>query len=217
MTSAVVLSALISSFSAVPPKGSSTVKVAKPLGGVDRTMVVTDATTATEIRLAPPGQTTTITFSVDIDANKVLLVDPKLRVFPPLAQGQTLALVAKDPLPEGATVPLVVTLVDGTQLQFALKSDPQGWDRFARVELQLNQRAGIDNTSRLKTQLQEAQGRLDDCQQSSGEAGIAKLASVILKQDLTKADVFTVEKRSMTSGIDKQNRLLVETDRKSVV
>ena len=211
MTSALFLGALLTALPVTAVKNSPPVRVAKTLGGVDRTLLVTDATTATEVRLAPPGQTTTLTFPVDIDANKILLVDPKLRVFPPLAQGQTLALVAKDPLPAGATVPLVVTLVDGTQLQFALKMDPQGWDRFARIELQLNQRAGVDNANRLKTQLQEAQGRLDDCQQTSGEAGIAKLASIILKQDLTKADAFTVEKRSMTSGIDKQNRLLVET------
>lgn len=206
---------------AAPPAPAAKVAAAKKekapsptptlVEGSDRTLTITDATTAAEVRLAPPGQTTSLTFPVAIAVDKVLLVDPKQRVFPPLAQGSTLALVAKEALPPGTTVPLTVTLVDGTELNFAVAGSAAGFDRFLRVEVKLLERAGADNTQRLKSQLQEVQAKLDECQQAGADLGVAKLAAVILKQDLSKPDVWTVEKRANRSGIDKQNRLLVET------
>lgn len=192
-----------------PPKKEATPAPA-PVGS-DRTLTITDATISPELRLAPPGSTTTLTFPVDVVPEKVLLVDPKQRLFPPMAQGSTLAVVSKELLAPGASVPLTVTLVDGTQLNFSLGSGESGFDRFVRIELALKERAGADNAQRLKSQVAELQSRLDDCRGAAGDEGLRKLGAVILRQDLTKPDVFTVEKRPSRSGIDKQNRLLVET------
>lgn len=204
---------VVSMFAEGAPKGAKPVApVAVVSAPVDRTIAITDAMTATEIRLAPPGQTTTLTFPSDVDAPKAVVADPQQRILPPIIQGATVVLTSSRPLPPGATVPLALTLVDGTQLAFAVGTAKDGSvDRFVRIELQLQQRAGADSTSRLKGQVAELQARLDECSASAAEAGIAKLGALILKQDLSKPDTFTVEARPYKSGIDKQNRLLVET------
>lgn len=181
-------------------------------GPGDRSVVINDGTTAADIRLAPPGQTTTLTFPVDVDAPKAVVADPQQRILPPIVQGSTVVLTSTKPLPPGATVPLALTLLDGTQLNFAVGSSKDGsFDRFVRVELQLQQRAGADSATRLKGQVAELQAKLDECSTGAAEVGIAKLGALILKQDLSKPDTFTVEARTFKSGIDKQNRLLVET------
>jgi hypothetical protein len=202
------------SASSAPSKPASK-KVEAPAvvkGPSDRIITITDATTAAEVRLAPPGQTTTLTFPADVDAPKAVVADPQMRILPPIIQGATVVLTSTKPLPAGTTVPLALTLVDGTQLNFAVGPSLDGAsDRFVRVEVQMQQRAGADSASRLKGQVAELQAKLDDCSAGASEAGIAKLAAIILKQDLTKPDTFTVEARRFKSGIDKQNRLLVET------
>jgi len=209
----VLLSFSLSSFAA-PPKSAPSKKTAQnePLVGGDRTLTITDATTMGEVKLAPPGQTTTLTFPVDVVPDKVVHADPKMRLFQPMAQGALIVITTKEALGPGTSVPLTVTLVDGTQLNFALIGAATGtFDRFVRVELALTERAGAGNAQRLKAQLQEAQSRLDECLHEGADEGVRKLGASILKQDLSKPDVFTVEKRSYRSGIDKQNRLLVET------
>ncbi len=209
---------LLASFTALAAPGKPASKKPEaapvaPRGPSDRVLTVTDATTAAEVRLAPPGQTTTLTFPADVDAPKAVVADPQQRILPPIIQGATVVLTSTKPLPAGTSVPLALTLVDGTQLNFAVVGGaPDGAsDRFVRVELQLQQRAGADSTTRLKGQVAELQAKLDDCSAGAAEAGIAKLAAIILKQDASKPDTFTVEARSYKSGIDKQNRLLVET------
>lgn len=179
--------------------------------GGDRTLTITDATTMGEVKLAPPGQTTTLTFPIDVVPDKVVHADPKMRLFQPMAQGALIVITTKEALGPGTSVPLTVTLVDGTQLNFALIGATGPFDRFVRVELAMTERAGAGNAQRLKTQLQEVQSRLDECLHEGADEGVRKLGASILKQDLSKPDVFTVEKRAYRSGIDKQNRLLVET------
>lgn len=180
--------------------------------GGDRSLTITDATTMGEVKLAPPGQTTTLAFPVDVVPDKVIHADPKMRLFQPMAQGALIVITTKEALGPGTSVPLTVTLVDGTQLSFALIGSATGaFDRFVRVELAMTERAGASNAQRLKTQLQEVQSRLDECMHEGADEGVRKLGASILKQDLSKPDVFTVEKRAYRSGIDKQNRLLVET------
>lgn len=197
--------------SAKPPKKPEAASSA-PKGPVDRVITITDSTTAAEVRLAPPGLTTTLTFPADVDAPKAVVADPQQRILPPIIQGATVVLTSTKPLPPGTTVPLALTLVDGTQLNFAVGATDDGSsDRFVRVELQLTQRAGADSASRLKGQVAELQAKLDECSTNAAEVGIAKLGALILKQDLSKPDTFTVEARPYKSGIDKQNRLLVET------
>lgn len=205
---------LLSSFvSFAAPKVAAAKKppqVEAAVGG-DRTLTITDATTMGEVRLAPPGQTTTLTFPIDVVPDKVVHADPKMRLFQPMAQGALIVITTKEALGPGTSVPLTVTLVDGTQLNFALIGATGAFDRFVRVELAMTERAGAGNAQRLKTQLQEVQSRLDECLHEGADEGVRKLGASILKQDLSKPDVFTVEKRAYRSGIDKQNRLLVET------
>lgn len=181
-----------------------------PGTGGDRTITVTDATTLAEIKLAPPSQTTTLTFPIDVQPESVAITDPKKRVSV-LAQGAVLVLLTREALPAGASVTATLTLVDGTQLTFALLGTTGAFDRYVRVEVALKERAAADSTQRLKTQLQETQARLDECVQGGADEGIKRLGASILQHDLEKSDVWTVEKRAFRSGIDKQNRLLVET------
>lgn len=194
---------------AAPKTQKKPVPVGKEPVGFDRTLTITDAAVASDLRLAPLGQTTTVTFPVDVEVADQ--GDAKGRMLPPLMHGSSLVLTAREALPAGTTVPLLVTLVDKTQLSLAIVGGSAEFDRFVRVELSLARRAGADNADRLKMQLQDVQAKLDDCLEGGADVGVKKLGAAILRQDLSKPDAFTVEKRTFKSGIDKQNRLLVET------
>ncbi len=175
-----------------------------------RTLTITDASTNTvsELHVAG-GVPTTLTFQVPVKENGVLLADVAQKFYPPQLTEQSVLLVAKADLAPKAVTTLAVTLVDGTILPFVLVTSRKDVDLQVDVVVALEKRAAPESSPALKAALAQMRAQLDECQSSAGDAGVAKVASLILGQDLDKPQAFTVERRTL-HRLDKQSRLLVE-------
>jgi uncharacterized protein (TIGR02268 family) len=174
-----------------------------------RVLRIHDDTGVSEVHVAG-GIPTSLSFLLDVEAERLLLADPKERFFDPQTNGRTVVLVPKEDLPAGERAVLQVTLADGTLLPFTLSTVPAEADLMLEVELELKRRAGPESVAALKSSVADIQGRLDECQASAGEQGMAKVAALVLAQDPSKPEAFTVEKHP-ARRLDKQSRLLLET------
>ena len=174
-----------------------------------RTLRITDASGVSEVHVAA-GIPTSLSFLLEVDAERVILADSKGRFFDPQVTGRTLVVVPKEDLKSDERVVLQVILNDGTLVPFTLSTVAAEVDLAIDVELDLKKRAGPESVTALKSSISDIQGRLDECQASAGEQGMSKVAALVLAQDPSKPEAFTVEKHAARQ-LDKQSRLLIET------
>jgi len=192
------------------PKGS----VARPKRELRRrTLTINDANanSVAEIHVAG-GVPTTLVFEIPVKENGALLADVSKNFFPPqLTENAVLLVPRADVAPRRLTT-LTVTLTDGTVLPFKLVSYPKDADIQVDVALAVEKHAAPGSAQALRATLTQVRSDLDDCQANAGKAGISKVASLILSQDLDKPHSFTVSQYT-AHRLDKQNRLLVEVKR----
>jgi uncharacterized protein (TIGR02268 family) len=171
-----------------------------------RTLVIDDQTigSLSELHVAG-GSATILTFEVPVVPNGALIMDAPDLFHPPTQSDKTVILVPKVDL--GRPIPLSIALTDGTALSFKMVTVPKDADVQVDVVLKLKSRAPPDSAEALRTTVAQLRGELDECRGSSASAGAAKLAALLLAQNLDEPQTF--ERHSMRGG-DKQNRLLVE-------
>ena len=154
------------------------------------------------------GTPTTIAFQIPLKDGGTLLADVGGVFYPPQLTEKSIILVPRKD-PSRATTTLNVTLSDGTMIPFALVRATKAPDLQVDVVVRLEKQAAPDSAIALKATVAALRGQLDECQATAGEAGLSKVAALILAQDFGKADSFTVEHRKV-HHLDKQHRLLVE-------
>jgi uncharacterized protein (TIGR02268 family) len=178
-----------------------------------RTLTISDANahSVAEIHVAG-GVPTTLVFEIPVKENGALLADVSKNFFPPQLTDNAILLVPRADVAPKRLVTLTVTLSDGTVLPFRLVSAPKEADIQVDVALALEKHAAPGSASALRAALTQVRSELDECQANAGKAGIAKVASLILGQDLDKPQSFTVS-QYRAHHLDKQNRLLVEVSR----
>jgi len=174
-----------------------------------RSVTIDDSTKEVPLSVGA-GVVTTLSFSTTVD--HVFLPDPKgLFDGPPQSADKVVFLRPLKELAKGEALTMQVTLTDGTSLPpFLITSAPDHADLFLDVTVDLKKKASADSAASLKVQLSELMGRLDECQQSSGDRGASKVAEMVLKQDFRKPAAFVVERRTARQ-LDKQAKLLIET------
>jgi len=171
-----------------------------------RTLVIDDQTlgSLSELHVAG-GSATILTFEVPVQPNGALIMGTPELFHPPTQSDKTVILVPKADLDR--PVALSIALTDGTALSFKLVTTPKDADVQVDVVLKLKSRAPPDSAEALRTTIAQLRGELDECRGSSVSAGAAKLAALLLAQNLDEPQAF--ERHSMRGG-DRQNRLLVE-------
>jgi len=178
-----------------------------------RTLTINDsnADSVAEIHVAG-GVPTTLVFEIPVKENGALLADVSKNFFPPQLTENAILLVPRaDVAPKGLTT-LTVTLSDGTVLPFKLVSHPKDADIQVDVALAVEKHAAPGSAQALRATLTQIRSELDECQANAGKAGISKVASLILSENLDKPHSFTVSQYT-SHRLDKQNRLLVEVKR----
>lgn len=171
-----------------------------------RTLSINDANVSSlpEIHVAG-GTATVVSFQVPLRDGGAFIADVK-GLMNPLSQSERfLVLVPKKDLP--APLPLNVSLADGTVLTFKLLTIPTDADAQVDVAIDLQRSAAPDSAAALKASLVSVRAQLDECQAGSAAAGVAKIASLFIQQNLEAPQAF---ERHTIRGGDKQSRLLVE-------
>lgn len=171
-----------------------------------RTLSINDANVSSlpEIHVAG-GTATVVSFQVPLRDGGAFIADVK-GLMNPLSQSERfLVLVPKKDLP--APLPLNVSLADGTVLTFKLLTIPTDADAQVDVAIDLQRSAAPDSAAALKASLVSVRAQLDECQAGSAAAGVAKIASLFIQQNLEAPHAF---ERHTIRGGDKQSRLLVE-------
>lgn len=151
------------------------------------------------------GSATILSFEVPVAPNGALIMGTPELFNPPTQSDKMVVLVPKADLDR--PVALSIALTDGTALSFKLVTVPKDADVQVDVVLKLKSRAPPDSAEALRTTIAQLRGELDDCRGSSASAGAAKLAALLLGQNLDEPQAF--DRHSIRGG-DKQNRLLVE-------
>lgn len=156
-----------------------------------------------EIHVAK-GVSTVLTFPVPLRDAGAFVADVK-NVMEFLSQADRVVLLVPK---QDLTSPLAlnVTLADGTVLTFKLVSAPRDVDVQVDLTIALERSGSPESPAALKASLARVRAQLEECQAVSGEAGVAKLASLLAAQDLEAPHAF--ERRPARGG-DKQSRLLV--------
>jgi uncharacterized protein (TIGR02268 family) len=178
----------------------------------NRTITVTDATanTVPEVRIAARTPTTLVFVQPLAKGDEAMLLAAPPNVLPPpVYNSRSLVLVPEVDLAPGQSLPLTLTFEGGHVQTFKLVTDPKTVDLKVEVALALKERAAPDNSAALNTTVNQLRAQLDECQSTSANAGIQKMASLIVSQDFEKPGAFTVE-RVTRRFLDRQSRLLVE-------
>ena len=191
--------------------GSPALGPSPPRELVQREVVITDdnANEVQVLRVAY-GMPLTLTFSQPLRPG-AMLADNDGSFAVPQQKRSSLLIYALRDLKRGAMTTLTVSLEDGTTLVFKLISDRKVADVRVHVDVDLVRRATVESPAVLKALNDELQAQLDVCHSMAGEAGIRKVAALARQQDARTAAAFTVERRR-ARRIDKQSRLLVETE-----
>jgi uncharacterized protein (TIGR02268 family) len=172
-----------------------------------RALTVDDAnlTALPEIHVAK-GVSTVLTFPVSLRESEGVFVADVKNVMEILTQSdRVILLVPKQDL--STPLALNATLADGTVLTFKLVSVPTDVDVQVDLTLALERRGLAESATALKASLARVRAQLDECQATSGTAGVTKIASLLVAQDLKSPHTF---ERMPASGGDKQSRLLVQ-------
>jgi uncharacterized protein (TIGR02268 family) len=173
-----------------------------------RSLVVTDANfNEVQVVHVAAGVPTTLSFRQPLRAESVILADVTNAFLPVKATESSIVLIPKRDLGQRAITTLTVTLADGTILPLLLTTVPGEADIGVDISVALVQQAPPESATVLKASLLELRSELDECRADQGSAGIAKLASLVLQQDLSRPQVF---ERHELHRRDKQERLLVD-------
>jgi len=173
-----------------------------------RSLLVTDANfNDVQVVHVAAGVPTTLSFRQLLRTESVILADVTNAFLPVKATESSIVLIPKRDLGQRAMTTLTVTLADGTILPLLLTTVPGEADIGVDISVALVQQAPKESATVLKASLLELRGELDECRADQGTAGIAKLASLVLQQDLSRPQVF---ERHELHRRDKQERLLVD-------
>ncbi len=171
-----------------------------------RSLTITDSNVSSlpEIHVAG-GTATILSFQVPLREGGAFIADVK-GLMNPLSQSERfVVLVPKKDLADA--LPLNVSLADGTVLTFKLVTIATDADAQVDVVLDLHKNVAPESAAALKTSLVSVRAQLDECQAGSATAGVAKIASLFMQQNLDAPHAF---ERHAIRGGDKQSRLLVE-------
>jgi len=171
-----------------------------------RSLTINDANVSSlpEIHVTG-GMASVLSFQVPLREGGAFIADVK-GLMNPLSQSERfLVLVPRKDL--ASPLPLNVSLADGTVLTFKLLTVPGDADAQVDVVLDIQKNAAPDSAAALRTSLLSVRAQLDECQAGSATAGVGKIASLFVQQNLDAPHAF---ERHAMHGADKQNRLLVE-------
>jgi len=173
-----------------------------------RSLLVTDANfNEVQVVHVAAGVPTTLSFRQPLRPESVILADVTNAFLPVKATESSIVLIPKRDLGQRAMTTLTVTLADGTILPLLLTTVPGEADIGVDISVALVRQAPPEAASVLKASLLELRSELDECRADQGTAGIAKLTSLVLQQDLSRPQVF---ERHELHRRDKQERLLVD-------
>jgi uncharacterized protein (TIGR02268 family) len=173
-----------------------------------RSLLITDANfNEVQVIHVAAGVPTTISFRQPLRPESVILADTTNAFLPVKASETSIVLIPKRDLPQRSTTTLTVTLADSTILPLVLTTIPGEADIGVDINVQLVKQAPPEAASALKATVGQLRAELDECRADQGSAGIAKLASLVLQQDLSRPQVF---ERHEVRRRDKQERLLVD-------
>ena len=174
---------------------------------VQRTITITDETLSKvpEIHVAADWPTTLV-FATPLakDNQAVMLAQPGHEFAPPKFTDTSVILIPRKDLPANGGAALTVTLSDGNILTFKLATVAADVDLRVDVELKLTKRAAPDSPEALKTTLEQLRAQFEECQATSGAAGVSKIGALVLAEKSPEA----VELRTI-GKTDKQSRMLV--------
>jgi len=171
-----------------------------------RALTIDDANVSSlpELHVAG-GMATVLAFQVQLKEGGAFIADVKGLMNPLSQSDRFLVLVPRKDL--AAPLPLNVSLADGTVLTFKLVSVAGDADAQVDVVVALDKHAAPESAAALRTSLLSVRAQLDECQAGSATAGVGKIASLFVQQDLDAPHAF---ERHGIRRADKQNRLLVE-------
>lgn len=173
-----------------------------------RSLLVTDANfNDVQVVHVAAGVPTTLSFRQPLRPESVILADTTNAFLPVRATESSIVLIPKRDLGKRSITTLTVTLADGTILPLLLSTEPGEADIGVDINVSLVNLAPAESATALKASVVELRAELDECRADQGAAGIAKLAAVVLQQDVSRPQVF---ERHELHGRDKQERLLVD-------
>ncbi len=173
-----------------------------------RSLVITDANfNEVQVIHVAAGVPTTLSFRQPLRAESVILADVTDAFLPVKATENSIVLIPKRDLGHRSMTTLTVTLADGTILPLLLTTIAGEADIGVDINVALVKQAPPESAAALKRSLLELRAEVDECRADQGSAGITKLASVVLQQDLSRTQVFEHHELHRR---DKQERLLVD-------
>jgi uncharacterized protein (TIGR02268 family) len=173
-----------------------------------RSLLVTDANfNEVQVIHVAAGVPTTVSFRQPLRPESVILADTTNSFLPVKATENSIVLIPRKDLAKRSTTTLTVTLADGTILPLLLTTVVGEADIGVDINVALVQQAPAESAFALKTSVLEMRTELDECRADQGSAGIAKLTSLVLQQDISRPQVF---ERHELHRRDKQERLLVD-------
>jgi uncharacterized protein (TIGR02268 family) len=193
---------------AAPENSSSAVVTSGKRALKRRSLLVTDANfNEVQVVHVAAGVPTTLSFRQPLRPESVILADTTDSFLPLKATESSIVLIPRRDLGKRSLTTLTVTLADGTILPLLLSTVPGEADIGVDVNVSLVKLAPAESATALKASLLEVRAELDECRADQGAAGIAKLANLVLQQDLSHPQVF---ERHELHRRDKQERLLVD-------
>src|SRR4051812_41033797 len=199
-----LLSVLVAQALALPTPTDTSSSQRRP---VQRTISITDESLSTvpEVHVGADWPTTLVSAPpLAKDNQAVMLAQPGHEFAPPKFTDTSVILIPRKDLPANGGAALTVTLSDGNILSFKLVSIPKAVDLRVDVELKLSKRAAPDSPEALRTTLEQLRAQFEECQSSSGFAGVSKIGALVLAEKSPAA----VELRKLAKT-DKQSRMLV--------
>jgi uncharacterized protein (TIGR02268 family) len=205
----VVLSALVGSdLRGASGDASTSVVTSGKRSLMRRSLLVTDANfDEVQVVHVAAGVPTTLSFRQPLRPESVILADTTNAFLPVRATDSSIVLIPRRDLGKRSITTLTVTLADGTILPLLLSTEPGEADIGVDINVSLVKFAPAESAAVLKASVVELRAELDECRADQGAAGIAKLASLVLQQDVSRPQVF---ERHELHGRDKQERLLVD-------
>jgi uncharacterized protein (TIGR02268 family) len=173
-----------------------------------RSLLVTDANfNDVQVIHVAAGVPTTVSFRQPLRPESVILADTTNAFLPVKATENSIVLIPRRDLGKRSMTTLTVTLADGTILPLLLTTIAGEADIGVDINVALVKLAPAESAFALKATVLELRTELDECRADQGSAGIAKLTSLVLQQDLSRPQVF---ERHELHRRDKQERLLVD-------
>ena len=199
-----LLALVVAQALALPLPADSSPSPRKP---IQRTISITDENLSTvpEVHVGADWPTTLV-FATPLakDNQAVMLAQPGHEFAAPKFTDTSVILIPRKDLPVNGGAALTVTLSDGNILSFKLVSVTSDVDLRVDIQLKLTKRATPDSPEVLKTTLEQLRVQVEECQSTSGAAGVSKIGALVLAEKAPEA----VELRKI-GKTDKQSRMLV--------